>query len=88
VRSNNEFDRRRFVKLTGVAAATVVLGAAPFGNVAQAAALTKAQREKLTSDEIIALMKQGNQRFRLGKESPHDSSLSRGRAPRASILRP
>jgi carbonic anhydrase len=72
VRSTNELHRRRFVKLTGVAAATVVLGTAPVANVARAAALTKVQREKLTPDEIIAHMKQGNQRFRLGKESPHD----------------
>jgi carbonic anhydrase len=91
VRSTNEQHRRRFVKLTGVAAATVVLGTAPVANVARAAALTKVQREKLTPDEIIALMKQGNQRFRLGKESPHDylaqqRASVKGQYPAAMIL--
>jgi carbonic anhydrase len=91
VRSTNEQHRRRFVKLTGVAAATVFLGTAPVANVARAAALTKVQREKLTPDEIIAHMKQGNQRFRLGKESPHDylaqqRASAKGQYPAAVIL--
>jgi carbonic anhydrase len=34
--------------------------------------LTKGQRDKLSADDIIALMKKGNERFRVGKESPHD----------------
>jgi carbonic anhydrase len=49
------------------------------------------QREKLTPDEIIAHMKQGNQRFRLGKESPHDylaqqRASAKGQYPAAVIL--
>jgi carbonic anhydrase len=91
MRSHNQLDRRTFFKLTGVAAATAVLGTAPVGNVAYGAALTKAQREKLTPDEIIAHMKQGNQRFRLGKESPHDylaqqKASAKGQYPAAVIL--
>jgi len=91
MRSQNQLDRRTFFKLTGAAAATTVLGTAPVGNVAYSAALTKAQREKLTPDEIIAHMKQGNQRFRLGKESPHDylaqqKASAKGQYPAAVIL--
>ena len=26
----------------------------------------------MTADDIVALMKKGNERFRVGKESPHD----------------
>ena len=44
----------------------------PYPRPAYGAALTRAQRETLTPDDIIALMTQGNRRFRLGKESPHD----------------
>ena len=56
-----------------------------------AAALTKAQRDQLTPDEIIALMKKGNQRFRLGQESPHDylaqqKATAKGQYPAAVIL--
>ena len=84
-------DRRRFLGLTGVALATMVLGVAPTGQVAHAVSLTKAQRDKLTPDEIIALMKKGNERFRLGKESPHDylaqqKATARGQYPAAAIL--
>ena len=63
----------------------------PAGRVAYAAALTKAQRDKLTPDEIIALMKKGNERFRLGQESPHDylaqqKASAKGQYPAAVIL--
>ena len=86
-----DLNRRRFCGLTGLAVATALLGTAPLGTVARAAALTKAQREKLTPEEIIAHMKQGNERFRLGKESPHDylaqqKVSAKGQYPAAVIL--
>jgi carbonic anhydrase len=82
--------RRRFLELTGLGAAAAVLGAAPTAAIARPA-LTQAQREKLTPDEIIAHMKQGNQRFRLGQESPHDylaqqRASAKGQYPAAVIL--
>ena len=66
-------------------------GWCPLANVAYGAALTKAQRDKLTPDEIIALMKNGNERFRQGKESPHDylaqqKASAKGQYPAAVIL--
>jgi carbonic anhydrase len=81
--------RRQFLVLGAAASATVCT--LPFSNVSYSAALTKGQREQLTPDDIIALMKDGNQRFRLGKESPHDylaqqRASAKGQYPAAVIL--
>jgi carbonic anhydrase len=83
--------RRRFLKVTGVTAATAALGFAPGGHLAYAAAFTKEQRDKLTPNDIIALIKKGNERFRAGKESPHDylaqqKASAKGQYPAAVIL--
>ena len=93
MRNHERLDRRIFLKLTGVAAATTALGAglAVFSDSAFAVLLTKAQRDALTPDEIIALMKKGNERFRQGKESPHDylaqqRASAKGQYPAAVIL--
>ena len=59
-------DRRRFLSSLG---ATAVVGSAGGGLAARLAygiTLTRAQRDQLTPDEIITLMKQGNHRFRKG----------------------
>jgi carbonic anhydrase len=61
--------RRRFL---GILGATSLVGSAGGGlapRLAYAVTLTKAQRDQLTPDEIIALMKQGNERFRKGGTS-------------------
>ena len=83
-------DRRSFMKLTGIATATALLGSTG-GHPAYAAALTQAQRDKLTPDGVLAMMKAGNERFRLGKESPHDylaqqKASAKGQYPAAVIL--
>jgi carbonic anhydrase len=83
-------DRRRFLGITGITLATTILGVAPAGRL-HAAALSKAQRDKMTPDDIIALMKKGNERFRVGKESPHDylaqqKASAKGQYPAAVIL--
>jgi carbonic anhydrase len=88
---HKQWNRRRFLKSTGVATATAALGAAPATYRVYAAALTQAQREKLKADDIIALMKTGNERFRLGQESPHDylaqqQATAKGQYPAAVIL--
>ncbi|HZR80102.1 MAG TPA: carbonic anhydrase family protein [Candidatus Binatia bacterium] len=80
--------RRGFLAIAGAAAAAATFSASP---LAYAAALSKAQRDKLTPDEILAMMKQGNERFRLGKESPHDylaqqKASAKGQYPAAVIL--
>ena len=91
MRSSTHLNRRRFLEMTGIAAVTTAAGVMPVGKVAYGAALTKAQRDKLSPDEIIDLMKEGNQRFRLGKESPHDylaqqKASAKGQYPAAVIL--
>ena len=91
MRSSNHLNRRHFLEMTSIAAVTGAVGMMPVGNVAYGAALTKAQRDKLTPEEIVAHMKNGNQRFRLGKESPHDylaqqKASAKGQYPAAVIL--
>lgn len=88
---NTALDRRRFLGLTGGAAATTLLGWTAVPPTALGAALTKAERDALTPDRIIALMKQGNERFRRGEESPHDylaqqKASAKGQYPAAVIL--
>jgi carbonic anhydrase len=83
-------DRRTILKATGIAAAAM-LGSMSGLLRAYAAALTAAQREKMSPESIIALMKAGNERFRLGKESPHDflaqqKASAKGQYPAAMIL--
>jgi carbonic anhydrase len=76
----------------GIAALGVV-GAPLLGAPAlsEAAALSKDMRDKLTPDQIIEAMKQGNERFRAGKMSPHDylaqkRATAAGQYPAAVIL--
>jgi len=83
--------RRSFLK-TGTVATTLGLsGGILLSGSARADALTKAQRDKMTPDDIIAAMKKGNARFRVGKESPHDylaqqKATAKGQYPAAVIL--
>ena len=58
--------RRNFLKLTGAAAALGLAGGGLFAGPACADALTKAQRDKMTPEQIIDVMKRGNRRFRMG----------------------
>jgi carbonic anhydrase len=83
--------RRGFLTIIGIASASTMLGASLTGRLAYAAALSKEQRDKLTSDDIIELMKKGNERFRQGQESPHDylaqqKASAKGQYPAAVIL--
>jgi carbonic anhydrase len=58
--------RRNFLKLAGSAAALGASGGGLLSGTAYADALTKAQRDKMSPAEIIAVMKKGNERFRGG----------------------
>ena len=74
----------------GASAAALSIGLlVPQG--AHAASLTKADRDALTPEQIIASMKEGNQRFRAGKTTQHDYvaqkiSSAAGQFPAAVIL--
>jgi carbonic anhydrase len=87
----NHTNRRSFLKVAGIATAAGLLTAGPFTQLAYAAALTKAQRDKLTPDDIIAMMKRGNERFRSGKGTKQDvlaqqRASAKGQYPAAVIL--
>jgi carbonic anhydrase len=58
--------RRNFLKVTGSATALGIFGGGFLSEHAYADALTKAQREKMSPNQIIEAMKKGNERFRSG----------------------
>lgn len=83
----HQLTRRRLLAATMLAA----LGSVPFAGLSFAAALTREQRDRMTPDEIIALMKRGNARFRRGEKEPRDllaqqRSSAKGQYPAAVIL--
>jgi carbonic anhydrase len=86
-------NRRGFLKSSMGFAAMGILGGCALGapNVSYAAAMSKEDRDKLTPDQIINMMKQGNERFRTGKMQPHDyieqkKTSAAGQYPAAVIL--
>jgi carbonic anhydrase len=86
-----DHDRRVFFRAVGVAAAVALVGATLPGRLAWAAALTKAERDRMTPDEIIQLMKKGNERFRMGRKTTQDylaqqRASAKGQYPAAVIL--
>src|SRR5215470_13321879 len=72
-------NRRAFLKAVGVPSLVLFAGSVVPGPIAWAAALTKAQRDRMTPDEIIQLMKKGNERFRRGERTTQ-SYLAQQRA--------
>jgi carbonic anhydrase len=85
--------RRTILKSAlGLAAVTAVGGLSwVMPESADAAALTKAQRDAMTPDQIIASLQAGNERFRTGKSTPHDYLAQKratvsGQYPAAMIL--
>ena len=85
--------RRALLKSAMGIASLGVIGAPLLGvsELSDAAALTADMRDKLTPDQIIEAMKQGNERFRTGKMSPHDylaqkRATAAGQYPAAVIL--
>lgn len=82
-------DRRNFLRFAGTSA--TLLGAGLFAVPAHAVALSKAQRDKMTPDEILKLMKDGNQRFRKGNRQNRDvlaqqRQTAKGQHPAAVLL--
>jgi len=58
--------RRNFLKIMGSTTALGILGGNLLPGHARADALTKAQRDRMSPDQIIASAKRGNERFRSG----------------------
>src|SRR5206468_10734986 len=86
-----DIDRRRFFKAAGVAGGAAFVGSFLRGRIAWAAALTKAERDRMTPDEIIRLMEKGNERFRMGQKTTQDylaqqKASAKGQYPAAVLL--
>ena len=67
------------------------LGALFPATPAFAAAMSKDERDKLTPDQVLEMLKQGNERFRTGKMHSHDylaqkRATAAGQYPAAAIL--
>ncbi|HXZ97654.1 MAG TPA: carbonic anhydrase family protein [Burkholderiales bacterium] len=83
--------RRDFLKLTGAATALGLAGGGLFIGSAHADALTKAQRDKMTPEQIIKVMKKGNERFRKGERKDRNylreqRASAKGQYPAAVFL--
>jgi len=79
--------RRSFLRASGAITAMAFVGAGTLNSTARADALTRAQRDKLSPDDILALMKKGNQRFYTGKREDHNF-LAQQRASAKGQSRP
>lgn len=84
-------DRRAAIRLI-LGTPLVLAGLSPGASRAQqAVALTREQRDQLTPDEVIEMLKRGNERFRTGKTQGHDylaqkRATAQGQYPAAAIL--
>ena len=83
--------RRSFLKASGAITAMAFVGTGTLSSIAHADALTKAQRDKLNPDDILALMKKGNKRFYTGKREDHNflaqqRASAKGQYPAAVLL--
>ena len=84
-------DRRSFLRGSAAITAMTLLGAGALSGIAHADALTKAQRDKLSPDDVLALMKKGNKRFYSGKREDHNflaqqRASAKGQYPAAVLL--
>ena len=89
--SGMSLNRRNFLTTVGVATTAGLLGFTLDGSPAYADALSKAEREKMTPDEIIAYAKAGNERFRAGLRKNRDflreqMTSAKGQHPAAVVL--
>ena len=83
--------RRHFLGTSLAIGASAILGTAVTSEVAFAGSLTKAQRDKLTPDQVLALMKKGNKRFASGGRQDHNylsqqRASAKGQYPAAVLL--
>jgi carbonic anhydrase len=86
-------ERRRLIKSAVSLTALGVIGLSWIGfpQAANALALTKEARDRLTADEVIEAMRKGNERFRTGRMASHDyiaqkRATAAGQFPAAVVL--
>ena len=83
--------RRNFLKLAGTATVLGLTTGSLSSTPAHADALTKAQRERMTPEQIIDAMKKGNARFQFGERKPRNylreqRASASGQYPAAVLL--
>jgi carbonic anhydrase len=88
---HDRWGRRNFLKATGAASAIGIAGSVLFAESARADALTKAQRDAMTPEQIIEVMKKGNERFREGVRKNRNylneqRASAKGQYPAAVLL--
>ncbi len=86
---HGSLSRRKFFTLAATGASCGLLGGS--ASLAYADTLTKEQRDKMTPDEIIAVMKKGNERFRKGESGMRNylaeqKASAKGQFPAAVVL--
>lgn len=82
--------RREWLK-TGLAASSVIFGASLLPFPLSAASLTPQQRKAMAPDQVLEMLREGNNRFRSGKMRSHDFPAQRratagGQYPAAIVL--
>ena len=83
--------RRSFLTASGAVTAMAFVGVGAFSSIAHADALTKAERDKLSPEDILALMKKGNKRFYTGQREDYNflaqqRASAKGQFPAAVLL--
>ena len=83
--------RRRFLGSSLAVAAGAIVGTAVTSEIAFAGSLSQAQRDRMTPDQIVALMKKGNKRFATGQRQDHNylkqqRESAKGQYPAAVLL--
>jgi len=83
--------RRRFLTASFALAGMTFVGTGTLSGIAYADALTKAKRDKLTPDEILALIRKGNKRFSSGRRATYNylaqqRATAAGQYPMAVLL--
>ncbi|MFV9474271.1 carbonic anhydrase family protein [Advenella sp. RU8] len=83
--------RRNWLKISAGAGAALATGLSVIPATASAASLTQEQRDAMTPDQVIAMLREGNERFRSGKMQSHDFLAQKrmtatGQYPAAVIL--
>ncbi len=86
-----DLGRRTFLKLTSAATAAGVFGGSLFGGLVYADALGKEKRDKMTPDQILAILKRGNKNFSKGLMTARNyrneqKATAKGQFPAAVVL--
>ncbi|HEX6004879.1 MAG TPA: carbonic anhydrase family protein [Burkholderiales bacterium] len=69
---SNPVPRRRFIGASLALGTLAFAGAGTFSERAHADAMSRAKRDKLSPDDVLALMKKGNKRFSSGRRVDHN----------------